>query len=136
MSNTEIREVTRAVLDYIEGWYAGDPDRMGRSLHPDLAKRAIVTHPKSGGAIVQHLSAATMIEMTRAGGGKDTSATPGEPEVTVFDVDNGMACARVRSVQYVDYLHLAQVNGEWRIINVLWAPVRPEAKARPEPPGA
>jgi len=22
----------------------------------------------------------------------------------------------------IDYLHLAKVNGEWRIVNVLWAP--------------
>ncbi len=26
-------------LDYIEGWYAGDAERMERSLHDDLVKR-------------------------------------------------------------------------------------------------
>ena len=34
--------VREAVLDYIEGWYAGDAERMERALHPDLAKRIVV----------------------------------------------------------------------------------------------
>jgi hypothetical protein len=29
-------------LDYIEGWYAGDAERMARSLHNDLVKRTPV----------------------------------------------------------------------------------------------
>src|ERR687897_708241 len=33
--------IVRAVLDYFEGWYDGDPVRMERALHPDLAKRRL-----------------------------------------------------------------------------------------------
>ena len=33
--------IREAVLDYIEGWYSGDPARMERALHPDLAKRIV-----------------------------------------------------------------------------------------------
>ena len=31
--------IEQACLDYVEGWYTGDVERMKRALHPDLAKR-------------------------------------------------------------------------------------------------
>src|SRR5439155_1374277 len=31
--------IRQAALDYIEGWYAGDADRMARAVHPELATR-------------------------------------------------------------------------------------------------
>ena len=32
--------IVRCTLDYFEGWFDGDPERMRRALHPDLAKRS------------------------------------------------------------------------------------------------
>jgi len=37
--------VIKACLDYAEGWYTGDAERMQRSLHPDLVKRTIDRDP-------------------------------------------------------------------------------------------
>ena len=34
-------QITAAALDYVEGWFDGDADRMRRALHPDLAKRRL-----------------------------------------------------------------------------------------------
>ena len=34
-------EITAAALDYVEGWFDGDADRMRRALHPDLVKRRL-----------------------------------------------------------------------------------------------
>ncbi|HEX6315687.1 MAG TPA: nuclear transport factor 2 family protein, partial [Gemmatimonadaceae bacterium] len=31
--------IRAAALDYIEGWYEGNAERMERALHPELAKR-------------------------------------------------------------------------------------------------
>jgi hypothetical protein len=42
-------EIRQTTLDYIEGWYNGDPERMERSLHPDLAKRIVVPNPDGAG---------------------------------------------------------------------------------------
>jgi hypothetical protein len=35
------------------------------------------------------------------------------------------ASAKVVASDWVDYLHLARWNGEWRIVNVLWE-LKPE----------
>jgi hypothetical protein len=49
--------------------------------------------------------------------------------VTIYDrVANG-ASAKVDSLAHVnvDYLHIAKWNGEWLVVNVLWA-LRPEVR--------
>ncbi len=38
-SSADTDAVRQAALGYIDGWYAGDAERMERSLHPELVKR-------------------------------------------------------------------------------------------------
>ena len=33
--------IVRCALDYFEGWFDADPERMRRALHPELAKRSL-----------------------------------------------------------------------------------------------
>ena len=34
--------IKQTALDYIEGWYEGNAERMERALHPELAKRIVL----------------------------------------------------------------------------------------------
>ena len=43
-------------------------------------------------------------------------------EVEVNDISHGMAAVKLTSSMYIDHLQLGKVNGEWKIINVLWVP--------------
>ena len=36
--NEQDNEVIQAVLDYADGYYSGNPDRIGAVLHPDFVK--------------------------------------------------------------------------------------------------
>ena len=38
-AGTEHDAVRSVVLDYLEGWFEGDADRMRRALHPEFVKR-------------------------------------------------------------------------------------------------
>ncbi len=38
---TDKELIITAVLDYVEGWYTADAQRMTRALHPKLAKRRV-----------------------------------------------------------------------------------------------
>ena len=40
--------------------------------------------------------------------------------VTILDASGGIATANALSADYIDYLHLAKIDGEWKIVNVLW----------------
>lgn len=48
-------------------------------------------------------------------------------EVEIYDVSHDMAMAKVASALYIDYVQVGKVNGEWKIINVLWVP-NPDAR--------
>jgi putative lumazine-binding protein len=105
--------VVEAALDYVEGWFEGDGERMARALHPELAKRRLTD------GRLETLTAAQMIEATASGMGK----LPEEEraiEVTVEHVGEGMANATVFSAPFVDYLQLARTDAGWKIVNVLW----------------
>ena len=41
-------------------------------------------------------------------------------EVTVFEVLDKTATAKVTAVWGVDYMHLVKLDGEWKVMNILW----------------
>jgi hypothetical protein len=111
--------IRQAALDYIEGYYAGDGARMERALHPELAKRIVRTNDQ-GRSMIQQMSAMTLVQITRNGGGKDTPAAERREDVTILDIYQNAASAKIYASGWVDYLHLAKWNGRWVIVNVLW----------------
>jgi hypothetical protein len=111
--------IRQAALDYIDGYYAGDAARMERAVHPELAKRIVRTN-EQGRSQLGQMSAMTLVMGTRAGGGSDTPAAERRDDVTIFDIYQNAASAKIYASGWVDYLHLAKWNGRWVIINVLW----------------
>jgi hypothetical protein len=116
--------IKATALDYIEGWYAGDGERMERALHPELAKRIVNTNPANGRSGLGQQSAMTLVQGTKRGGGKDTPAAQQRKEVRILDVFGNTASVRIDASTWVDYLHVAKWNGRWVIVNVLWE-IRP-----------
>lgn len=111
--------IRQTALDYIEGWYEGNAERMERALHPDLAKR-IINVDQRGRNMLGHQSAMTLVQNTRRGGGKETPAAERRTDVRILDVFGMTASVRVDADRWIDYLHIAKWNGRWVIINVLW----------------
>jgi hypothetical protein len=118
-TRTDEEAIRAAALDYIEGWYEGDAARMERSLHPDLVKRLV--ERKSGAADhLDELTAAALVRATGNGGGKGTPEEKRRTEVKILDLFRGTASVRVDAGEWIDYMHVARWNGEWKIVNVLW----------------
>ena len=111
--------IKQTALDYIEGWYEGNAERMERALHPELAKR-IVRVDERGRYNLGQMSAMSLVLGVRSGGGKDTPKEKQQKDVTVLDIFGNTASAKVIASDWVDYLHLAKWRGRWVIINVLW----------------
>jgi len=118
--SAEEAAIRATVLDYVQGWYDGDAARMERALHPELAKRIVRTDATSGKSRLDQMSAMTLVQYTRSGGGKKTPAAERQQDVQVLDVFENAASARATMSGWVDYLHLAKVDGQWKIVNVLW----------------
>jgi hypothetical protein len=111
--------IRATALDYIEGYYEGNAERMERALHPELAKRIVRTNPQGRSQLGQ-MSAMSLVQGTRAGGGKDIPVAQQQRDVTILDIYQNAASAKIVASSWVDYLHLAKWNGRWVIVNVLW----------------
>ena len=111
--------IRSAALDYVEGWYAGDGARMERALHPELAKRNVYADPQGRSRLIQ-MSALTLVNQTRSGGGTEIAAADRKRDVAILDIYGNAASVRARMATWIDYMHLAKWNGRWVIVNVLW----------------
>ena len=126
-SDADKEAIKQTALDYIEGWYEGNAERMERALHPELAKRIVRTDPKSGRSNLGQMSAMTLVQFTRSGGGKQTPKEKQQKDVSILDVFENAASVKVVASDWVDYLHMAKWSGRWVIVNVLWE-MKPQPK--------
>ncbi|MBZ0295018.1 MAG: nuclear transport factor 2 family protein [Anaerolineae bacterium] len=118
--NTDEAAVRAVALDYIEGWFEGDAERMARCLHPKLAKRSIRYDAEAGETRFYHITRDDMIAFTKEGGGKDIPRDKLYYNVDILDSGKDMAVVRVESFGYLDHLHVAKIEGRWHIVNVLY----------------
>ncbi len=119
VSDADKAAITQTALDYLEGWYAADGERMERALHPELAKRIVRTNAE-GQSRLDQMGAMTLVHYTRRGGGKNTPKDKQQKDITILDVFGNAATVKAVATDWIDYLHIAKSNGRWVIVNVLW----------------
>ena len=112
--------IRAAALDYLDGYYSGSVERMERALHPELAKRIVRTAPQTGESVLEQMDTPTLVRITGSMAQRPVPEDQRRSDVTILDIYGNVASVRVDAVQWVDYLHLAKWNGEWKIVNVLW----------------
>lgn len=115
----EMEAIERTAMDYIEGAFSGDAARMERALHPELNKIIPIKVPQTGKTMLNRMGATMLIEGTRTKMG----LLPEEKrkiEFKALDVMEDIAMVKVLSAVYYDFLQMAKIEGEWKIINVLW----------------
>ena len=125
----DARAIRQTALDYIEGWYEGNVERMTRALHPELVKRIIVTD--HGVSRIEGMGASKLIAGVRAGYGKDTPKDKQLKEVTILDRFENAAVVKIIASDWIDYLQVGKVDGRWVIVNVLWER-KPDAQPKPK----
>ena len=110
----------QTVLDYFEGWFDGDAERMERALHTGLGKRSLRQVDRESGEL-RSVTKEEMVTWTAEGEGK--SVDPGGDrgiDVEVVDRYGNIASVVVRSPVYREYLHLVETEEGWKIVNALW----------------
>jgi hypothetical protein len=116
-----IAAIEAVAYDYVDGQLEGDPKRVARALHPDLAKRAVVGDKATSREMfpLRRMSADELIQLT-ADGALKTPREQWRRSVKVLDVTGNAAAARVETPWFVDYFHLGRFGDRWLIINALW----------------
>lgn len=121
LSTQDHNAIVATALDYIDGFYDADGQRMTRALHEDVAKRDITSDRDTGRETVRNMTAGQLIEVTESGMGPGIVERDGRrSDVEILDVFENLASVRVDAITWVDYLHIGKIDGEWKIINVLW----------------
>jgi Putative lumazine-binding len=119
-SSADKEGVRQAILDYVEGVYDVDPSRIERSVHPDLTKHGFFKRPDETSYRTGRMTFAQLVEVAKTWN-KDRKLTKDAPkEITVLDVLDQTASAKLVAAWGIDYFHLAKYDGKWKIINVVW----------------
>jgi hypothetical protein len=116
---TQQELITRAALDYFEGWFDGDAAQIERALHPALAKRGAEQILDPDPDRPKITTAERMVELTARGEGK-SDGLDRRIDIDIEDVHGDIASVTVRSAVYHEYLHLVRTPAEWKIVNTLW----------------
>ncbi len=128
-SHLDDREkIRQTTLDYVEGWYRGDTERMRRSLHPSLVKRTLKKDSPTGHTYLNYLTQEEMVVATEEGGGSFVEIDEQAYTITILDIYEEIASVRADNPDWIDYLHLVKLNGEWLIVNVLYTVNRKKSK--------
>ncbi len=123
-SPAAIEPATRAAieatcLDYVDGQLEGDPVRVARSLHPDLAKRRVLGETPDERLGLRRMGKEELVELTRQGALK-TPKEQWDRSCTVLDVAGNIAAVRAETPWFVDFFHMGRFGDRWVIVNALW----------------
>jgi len=117
--------IRSTALDYIDGYWSGDAQRMASALHPELVKRIRGADPSTGREWIDDQGASRLVRGTARGGGRETPRADRRSDVRILDIFHNAASVRVDAGGWVDYMHMVRWGGRWVILNVLWEMRKP-----------
>src|SRR5438094_108523 len=103
--------IKTTVLNYIEGYYNSDGDRMAKAISPELAKR-IVTKGDNGEYVVQDMGSSLLIYAAKKyKRPAEDDKQPFKADIKIFDITKDIASVKVTTnkFKFFDYIHLAKI---------------------------
>jgi len=119
--NADREGVHQAVLDYVEGIYNVQPERIERSVSPNLAKLGFYRPPTETAYRPGRSMAFQQLVEIAKNFNKDGKLSKDAPkDIVIYDVLDQTATVKLTADWGTDYMHLAKIDGKWLIVNVLW----------------
>ena len=119
-SSASREAVTRAALDYLEGFYEGDTAKLVRAFRPDMYKYGF-SRDSTGKYTGMRMTFAEALDFARRVKARNRPPNPAWPKkVEVYEVLERTASAKVTAWWGTDYLLLGNFDGQWAISHVLW----------------
>ncbi len=120
-SSEDTASIEATAMDYILGFYQGKPERLERALSPELKKLGWGRRAPEGaynGPWYMTKDSAKEFAPGYAEGEK----LPADAyrKVEILDQLDKIASVRIEAVWGIDYIHMAKIDGDWKIYNVIW----------------
>jgi peroxiredoxin len=111
--------IRQTALDYVDGYYSGDVGRIEKAVHPDFNKATPRDIQQTGRTTLAYTTYSGLVELTRAKvGALDDTAR--HIQVRILSIDNDVSNVKIRSASFIDYIQEVKLDGEWKIINVMF----------------
>ena len=114
----EKKAVEQLLLNYLAGIQNADMQRLSDVLAGDFNRVLMVPIAQTGKTSVQRQRTEVMLKNAYSGAGRQEESQR-DNSVEVLDMMDGMAMARVQSVNLVEYLQLYKDGKQWKIFNCL-----------------
>lgn len=116
-------QIVETCHNYVEGFYLGDAQRVSQAVHPELVKRIVAEW--EGDFRISNMGSSDLI-LAAKHFKKPADQNPQEAfkiTVVIYDISQNIAMAKIISnkLKFFDYVQVAKISGQWKIINVLWA---------------
>lgn len=112
----DLQAVHQAVVDYCEGYHRRDPEQTARAYHSECLKRNFeVTDDDVWYLVVQ--TPTSMVDVARI---DHKRVDDPSYEIIIDDLSEDIASARLYSDGWVDYLHVVNARGEWKLLHAAY----------------
>lgn len=111
-------QVRQTVENYIYAFYKGESDLLRESVHPNLAKRTVKSVENNSD--LKHSTFEDMLRLSEVFYRQSNLSDHPRMEIVILDMSQNMASVKLIAEGWIDYIHLARFNNEWKIINVIW----------------
>ena len=116
---SEQQAIEKAIMNYVNAFYEADTTKAYGSVARDLAKRGYYT-TKEGNSVEAKMSFEQLVRLAQRWKASQNITAETPRKITVFEALDKIATAKVEAKWGIDYFHLAKINNNWTIINVLW----------------
>lgn len=118
----DTKKVESTILDYVEGLYLVDSTRIDKSVDKKLRKVGYWYNPDKKEYVdnleMTHTQLSNLAANWNKNGNRTTENSP--KEIEIFDINSKTASAKLTAEWGIDLFHLAKVNNQWKIVNVIW----------------
>lgn len=108
-------QIKQAALDYIEGWFYKDANRVNKAVHIEFVKRSILTPDSID--FLGTINKSRMDLITLYHSDREYRLYT---EVFILDAMPTIASVKVIFNECIEYLHVAKLNDKWKIVNNLF----------------
>lgn len=121
-SRADLDGIAQTITDYMECWYGAGHKKLPAAIHPTVVKRVLPAHPDTGKTVLREVTASQLMEnaLVCAQSGNHPPREAWRNDITIYDVFEDIATAKAVGTLWVDYIHLAKVNGDWKIMHILF----------------
>ena len=110
--------VKKVVLEYVEGAYQADSERVKPIIHPDLAKVGYVWEDDHYAEY--RMTRSELLETVKTYNADGHIPADAPKNTTIFEILDKTATIKLEAWWGIDYFHLVKLDGSWVIINVIW----------------